>query len=146
MCPSRLIFIASPSLWDTAGYALQRCAARLLLHVAPHGHLGGPASIDVAGVVHANAFRRAGLDRRLWNKRGDLAVLDAADADALLEARIVVVLVSDHHGNPRASELITGHRYLCWNRSGRVAAHLGPSCVSRRRSSNVNSLGGRNSA
>jgi hypothetical protein len=34
---------------------------------------------------------------------------------------------------------------LCWNRSGRVAAHLGPSCVSRRRSSNANSLGGRNS-
>src|SRR5215468_10961171 len=69
--------------------ALQRCAARLLLHVAPHGHLGGPASIDVAGVVHANAFRRAGLDRRLRNEGGDLAVLDAADADALLEARIV---------------------------------------------------------
>src|SRR5262249_53208736 len=61
----------------------------LLLHVAPHGHFGGPASIDVARVVHADAFRRAGLDRRLRNEGGDLAVLDAADADALLEARIV---------------------------------------------------------
>src|SRR5262245_38131417 len=65
------------------------CAARLLLHAAPHGHLGGPASIDVARVVHADAFRRAGVDRRLWYEGGDLAVLDAADADALLEARIV---------------------------------------------------------
>jgi hypothetical protein len=68
---------------------LQRRAGRLLFHVAPHGHLGGPASIDVARVVHADAFRRAGLDRRLRYEGGDLAVLDAADADALLEARIV---------------------------------------------------------
>src|SRR5262245_10677311 len=68
--------------------ARQRCAARHLLHVAPHGHLGGPAGIDVAGVVHADAFRRAELDRRFRNEGGDLAVLDAANADALLEARI----------------------------------------------------------
>src|SRR5262249_55507596 len=60
-----------------------------LLHVAPHSHLGGPASIDVARVVHADAFWRSGLDRRLRNEGGDLAVLDAADADAWLEARIV---------------------------------------------------------
>src|SRR5262249_3971562 len=60
-----------------------------LLHVAPHCHLRGPAGIDVARVVHANTFRRAGLDRRLRYEGGDLAVLDAADADAWLEARIV---------------------------------------------------------
>src|SRR5262249_16038329 len=65
------------------------CVAGRLLHVAPHCHLGGPASIDVAGVVHADAFRRAQLDRRLRNEGGDLAVFDAANADALLEARIV---------------------------------------------------------
>src|SRR5262249_48599902 len=53
----------------------KRCAARLLLHVAPHGHLGGPAGIDVAGIVHAHAFRRASLDRRLRNEGGDFAVL-----------------------------------------------------------------------
>src|SRR5262249_62198540 len=48
-----------------------------------------PACIAVAGVVRAEAFRRAQLDRRLRNKGGDLAVFDAANADALLEARIV---------------------------------------------------------
>jgi hypothetical protein len=36
----------------------------------------------VARVVNADAFRRAGLDRRLRNEGGDLAVLDAANADA----------------------------------------------------------------
>src|SRR5262249_1646910 len=59
-----------------------------LLHVAPHGHLGGPASIDVADIVDADALRCAGLHRRLRNTGTDLAVLDAANADALLEARI----------------------------------------------------------
>src|SRR5262249_86454 len=84
----------------------------LLLHVAAHGHLGNPASIDVAGVVHPDRFRRAGLDRRLRNEGGDLAVLDAADADASLETRIVargrfriaaldhVVLVDGHVARP----------------------------------------------
>src|SRR5262249_20200503 len=65
------------------------CAARLLLHVAPHGHLGGPAGIDVAGIVHAHAFRRASLDRRLRNEGGDFAVLDTANADTLPKARII---------------------------------------------------------
>src|SRR5262245_3085396 len=92
-CPSRPVLIASPNLWTRrATFRLTRPTAlprTPLLHVAPHGHLGGPASIDVARVVHANAFRRAGLDRRLRYEGGDLAVLDAADADALLEARIV---------------------------------------------------------
>src|SRR5262249_59822453 len=60
-----------------------------VMQVAPPGHLGGPASIDVPRVVHADAFRRAGLDRRLRYEGGDLAVLDAPDANALLEARIV---------------------------------------------------------
>src|SRR5262249_25244175 len=73
----------------SANPALHRRVARLLLHIAPHGVLGGPASIDVAGVVHADAFRRPHLDRRLRNEGGDLAVFDAANADALLEARIV---------------------------------------------------------
>src|SRR5262249_56744012 len=50
---------------------------------------GGPAGIAVAPVVHDDAFRRAELDRRFRNEGGDLAVLDAANADALLEARIV---------------------------------------------------------
>src|SRR5215470_9860829 len=86
-CPSRPVLIASPNLWTRrATFRLTRPTAlprTPLLHVAPHGHLGGPASIDIAGVIDADAFRRAGLDRRLRYEGGDLAVLDAADADAL---------------------------------------------------------------
>src|SRR5581483_7536706 len=53
-----------------------------------HFASGGEAGKDVALIVDAKLL--GGADRRIGqrNERGDLAVLDAADADALLEARI----------------------------------------------------------
>ena len=50
----------------------------------------GVAAIDIAGVVGRDAFERAQL-LGLRNEGRDLAVLDAADPDALLEARIGLV-------------------------------------------------------
>src|SRR5262249_48662326 len=48
------------------------------------------AGIDVAVVVHAHAFESSGVFS-LLNEPGDLAVLGAADPDALLEARVGIV-------------------------------------------------------
>src|SRR5262245_58634256 len=48
------------------------------------------AGIDVAVIVHADAFQGAGVFGFL-DEPGDLAVLGAADADALLEARVALV-------------------------------------------------------
>jgi hypothetical protein len=46
----------------------------------------------MAGIIDADAFWRPHLGRGFRDEGGDLAVLDGADADALLEARIVVGL------------------------------------------------------
>src|ERR1700730_10953446 len=50
----------------------------------------GVARIDVAVVVYADAFEGAGILGFL-DEPGDLAVLGAADPDALLEARVGLV-------------------------------------------------------
>src|SRR3954469_17184994 len=63
----------------------------LVLHEAPdRGHLAGPAAIDDAGRVDADALGPADFGRGLGYEGQDLAVLDAADADALLEAGIAL--------------------------------------------------------
>src|ERR1700674_3141664 len=59
---------------------------------APHRHLAGPAAIDIAGIVEADSFGRRNLGIGCRNEGCDLAVLGAADADAGLEARIVVLV------------------------------------------------------
>ena len=58
----------------------------LFLDVAPEIHLAGPAGVDDALIVGRDAFRHASLGRGLGNEGRDLAVFDAADPDALLEA------------------------------------------------------------
>src|SRR5258708_9142375 len=77
---------------------LQRLSARI-------------AGIDVAVVVHADAFESAGVFGFL-DESGDLAVLGAADPDALLEAGVglvgrlrvgdidAVILVDPHAARP----------------------------------------------
>src|ERR1700674_1251587 len=59
---------------------------------APHRHLAGPAAIDIAGIVEADSFGRRNLGTGCRNESRDPAVLGAADADAGLEARIVVLV------------------------------------------------------
>src|SRR5882672_10219426 len=59
---------------------------RLLLHEAPEIQRVRESAIDIAGIVRGHAFERIGLVPR--NEGRDLAVLDAADANALLEWRI----------------------------------------------------------
>src|SRR5262245_38263782 len=71
--------------------AAARLALSLLgdrLHPAAHVHLAGPAAIDDAGRVGRDAFWHVGVRRDLGNEGHHLAVLRAADADALLEAGI----------------------------------------------------------
>src|SRR5262247_2892455 len=63
-------------------------AEALVLHKSPHGHLAVVALKDVALIVRGNALTGSELGRRLGNERRDLAVLDAADPDAALEAGI----------------------------------------------------------
>src|ERR1700674_1122537 len=65
---------------------------RSALGPAPHRHLAGPAAIDIAGIVEADSFGRRNLGIGCRNEGCDLAVLGAADADAGLEARIVVLV------------------------------------------------------
>src|SRR5262249_19861236 len=63
---------------------------RLFLHEPLQVHGVGVAGIDVAVVVRADTFERAeGLG--LFDERLDLAVLGAADPDALLEAGVHLV-------------------------------------------------------
>src|SRR5215467_9009873 len=57
---------------------------------APHRHLAGPAAIDIAGIVEAHSFGRRNLGTGCRNEGRDPAVLRAADADAGLEAGIVL--------------------------------------------------------
>src|ERR1700757_2515616 len=59
---------------------------------APHRHLAGPTAIDIAGIVEADSFERRNLGTGRRNEGRDPAVLGAADADAGLEARIVVLV------------------------------------------------------
>src|SRR5205085_6601327 len=59
----------------------------LLPDPAAQVHPVGVAGIDIAGIVDADPFERAEVDG-LGNECRDLAVLGAADADALLEARV----------------------------------------------------------
>src|SRR5262249_47090496 len=68
------------------GESRPRCRERSALGPAPHRHLGGPAAIDIAGIVEADSFGRLGLG--CWNEGRHLAILGAADADAGLETRI----------------------------------------------------------
>ena len=64
---------------------------RSVLGPAPHHHLAGPTTKHIAGIVEADSFgRRLGTGCR--NEGRDPAVLGAADADAGLEARIVVLV------------------------------------------------------
>src|SRR5947209_7241885 len=63
----------------------RRSHAPLLLREPPQAHLGSPARIDIPGIVHPHAFRPSELGRGLGNESDDLAVLDAANPDALLE-------------------------------------------------------------
>ena len=60
---------------------------RLLLHEPLQVHRAGVAGIDIAGIVKAGGFQRTQI-LGLRNIGRDLAVLGAADADALLEAGI----------------------------------------------------------
>src|SRR5438105_3049914 len=69
-----------------------RGCARLPLDKAAQVHFAGPAGVDVASLVHTNALGRADLCRRLRNEGGNSAVLDAANADALLDAGVVVLI------------------------------------------------------
>src|SRR5258708_19745782 len=61
--------------------------AALLLHKPAQIHRARIAGIDIAGLVEGGGFQRAQI-LILWNIGRDLAVLGAADADALLEAGI----------------------------------------------------------
>src|SRR5262245_12966789 len=63
------------------------------LDPAAHVHLAGPAAIDDAGRVGRDAFRHVGVGRDFRNERHHLAVLRAADANALLEAGIDLAAV-----------------------------------------------------
>src|SRR5215475_13697257 len=63
------------------------------LDPAAHVHLAGPAAINDAGGISRNAFRHVGVGRDLRNEGHHLAVLRAADADALLEARVDLAAV-----------------------------------------------------
>src|SRR5439155_21137967 len=62
----------------------------LLPDPAAQVHPVGVAGIDIAGIVDADAFQRAEVNG-LGNELRDIAVLGAADADALLEARVGLV-------------------------------------------------------
>src|SRR3954470_8257629 len=80
---------ANPRVGQIA--ATSRCSFfPLVLHEAPHDHLASPAAIDVARVVGSNAFRHVGTGCDLGDEGDPLAALDAADADAFLEARVAL--------------------------------------------------------
>src|SRR5215471_15364682 len=90
----------APTLRAATRGALRLCSkAGAFLHPAAEvdlrrtafGEVGrvGVAAVDVAGIVGGDAFERAEL-LGLGNEGRDLAVLDAADPDALHEARVVL--------------------------------------------------------
>src|SRR5258708_651040 len=108
------------------------------------------AGIDVAVVVHADAFESAGVFGFL-DESGDLAVLGAADPDALLEAGVglvgrlrvgdidAVILVDPHAARPaellplgdEVAVLVEDLQAAFWPRgaartSGRLEAEGGP--------------------
>src|SRR5262245_36425315 len=60
---------------------------------AAHVHLAGPATIDDARGVSRNALRHVGVGRDLGNEGHHLAILRAADANALFEARVDLAAV-----------------------------------------------------
>src|SRR5258707_7215007 len=66
----------------------------LLLHEPAHAHLPGPPGNDVALVVDSDTFGHAGLWSSLRNKGYDFAILEAADANPLLERHICGSIVS----------------------------------------------------
>src|SRR5262245_58714749 len=74
-----------------AQHALQLLRDRL--HPAAHAHLAGPAAINDAGRIGRDAFRHVGVGCDLRNEGHHLAVLRAADANALLEAGIDLAAV-----------------------------------------------------
>src|SRR5262245_57825987 len=63
------------------------------LDPAAHVHVAGPAAIDGARRVSRNALWHVGARRDLRNEGHHLAVLGAADANALLEAGIDLAAV-----------------------------------------------------
>src|SRR5690349_10509269 len=79
----------------TRPVALQSTPALLRdrLYPAAHVHLAGPTAIDDAGRVGRDAFRHVGVGCDLRNERHHLAVLGAADTNALLEAGVDLAVV-----------------------------------------------------
>src|SRR5262245_12724404 len=69
------------------------CLLRDRLDPPAHIHVAGPAAIDGARRVSRNALRHVGARRDLRNERHHLAVLGAADSNALLEAGIDLAAV-----------------------------------------------------
>src|SRR5712691_2576451 len=69
---------------------------RLLRHSldpATHGHLAGPTAVDGTRGVGRNTFRHVGAGRDFGDEGHHLAVLRAADANALLEAGVDLAAV-----------------------------------------------------
>src|SRR5437588_2141558 len=61
---------------------------RLLLHKAAQIALVGITAVDIALLIHGDAFRRSNLLRRNRNEGGDLSVRNVPDPDSLLEALV----------------------------------------------------------
>src|SRR5690242_6052563 len=69
-------------------FAISGCSL-LFLHEPAEVQRVGETAIDIPGIIGGDAFERVALVPR--NELGDLAVLDAADADALFVAGIRLI-------------------------------------------------------